>query len=139
MCVCAHACVRMCLIMLCLCDITVDCLLMYVQLSGFVNANERGWGEFRCSLTALAEGPQKLSKQPESQKASALLSPLPRSGEPIMPLHMRQPNSALGRARIRNPDPWCVTAANCVSTTVSHCSTWSVANGFSNGILPLHP
>ena len=36
--------------------------------------------------------------------------PLPRSSEPIMPLPMSRPNSALSRAGIRNPDP--VSTAN---------------------------
>ena len=37
---------------------------------------------------------------------------LPQSGQPIMLRHMSWPNSALGRARILNPDPWCVTGVH---------------------------
>ena len=37
-------------------------------------------------------------------------------GAPIMPLNMSWPNSALGRPGIRNPNPHCVTTANCNCT-----------------------
>ena len=43
--------------------------------------------------------------------APAESSPLPRNGEPIMPLYVSWLSSALGRAGTQNPDPRCVTTA----------------------------